>query len=346
LIAQAPLGNAAIFALGGGGALGGGTAVTGSDVDPAMHFGLGAKYAFDEVVGLRLDLRDNLIQKNQASQGTLVHNPEVLLGIAFSVRAPRPVPPPPPADADGDGVADDKDACVNTPGPQPGGCPDTDGDGFFDDKDACVNEKGSSPCGCPPRDADGDKVIDELDRCPNDPGPIEGCPDPDSDRDGVLGAADRCPDKPETKNGFEDADGCPDELPERVKQFTGVIKGIEFDRGTEKIRPVSASALDGAASVLAEFNSLRVLITGHTDTDGGRDYNVDLSQRRAESVKAYLVGKGIAEDRIETRGAGPDEPIADNKTAAGKQKNRRIEFKLIDEAKRPDEAKSPEKGQP
>jgi OOP family OmpA-OmpF porin len=304
--------------------------VTGSDVDPEMHFGLGAKYAFDEVVGLRLDLRDNLIQKNEASQGTLVHNPEVLLGIAFSVRSPRPVPPPPPADADGDGVPDDKDACINSAGPKPGGCPDTDGDGFFDDKDACIDEKGSAPCGCPPRDADGDKVIDELDRCPNDPGPMEGCPDPDSDRDGVLGAADKCPDKPETKNGFEDDDGCPDELPERVKQFTGVIKGIEFDRGTEKIRPISASTLDGAASVLTEFGALRVLITGHTDSDGGHDFNVDLSKRRAESVKAYLVGKGVAEDRIETRGAGPDEPIADNKSAAGKQKNRRIEFKLLE----------------
>lgn len=330
LIGQLPLGSLSLFALGGGGALGGGTVVTGSDVDPEMHFGLGAKYALDEVVGLRLDLRDTFIQKNNASQGTLTQNPEVLLGIAFSVRPPRPLPPPPPPDADGDGVPDSEDACVHVAGLKPSGCPDTDGDGVTDDKDACVNEKGSAPCGCPPRDSDGDKVIDELDRCPNEPGPIEGCPDPDPDHDGILGAQDRCPNEPETKNGFQDDDGCPDELPERVKQFTGVIKGIEFDRGTEKIRPISASALDGAASVLNEFVALRVLITGHTDSDGNRDFNLDLSRRRAESVKAYLVGKGISEDRIETRGAGPDEPIADNKTAAGKQKNRRIEFKLLE----------------
>jgi OOP family OmpA-OmpF porin len=183
-------------------------------------------------------------------------------------------------------------------------------------------------------------VIDELDRCPREAGPIEGCPDPDADRDGVPVPADRCPDKPETKNGFDDADGCPDEVPEKIKKFTGVIQGIEFDRGKETIRAISASTLDGAASILEEYPNLRVLISGHTDTDGSREFNLDLSRRRAESVKAYFVGKGIDATRIETLGAGPDQPIADNKTAAGKQKNRRIEFKLIDEAQ------SPEKGQP
>jgi hypothetical protein len=74
------------------------------------------------------------------------------------------------------------------------------------------------------------------------------------------------------------------------------------------------------------------MISGHTDSDGTRDHNLDLSKRRAESVKAYFGSKGIAADRIETRGAGPDEPLADNKTKAGKQKNRRIEFKLIEGA--------------
>jgi OOP family OmpA-OmpF porin len=172
--------------------------------------------------------------------------------------------------------------------------------------------------------------VDELDRCPNEPGPIEGCKDNDPDRDGVVGDADKCPNKPETTNGFEDGDGCPDVVPEKVKQFTGVIQGIEFDRNGEKIRPGSTGTLDNAVLVLKEYPSLRILVSGHTDTDGSREFNVELSQKRANAVKAYLVNKGIDASRIETRGVAFDEPIADNDTKEGKQKNRRIEFKLLE----------------
>ena len=207
---------------------------------------------------------------------------------------------------------------------------DSDSDGVFDDKDACPTEPGKAPCGCPFHDADGDKVIDELDKCPDVSGPIEGCPDSDADHDGIVGADDKCPTQPETKNGYEDSDGCPDEVPEKVKKFTGVIKGIEFDLGKETIRPGSFGVLDGAAFVLNEYPSLRVMISGYTDDVGSRDKNLELSLKRANSVKAYFVDKKIDAGRIETRGAGPDEPIADNKTAAGRQKNRRIEFKLLE----------------
>ena len=81
--------------------------------------------------------------------------------------------------------------------------------------------------------------------------------------------------------------------------------------------------------MLKEFPDVRVEISGHTDTDGDRDHNLDLSARRAEAVKRYLVDAGIDGARLQTRGAGPDEPIADNATKAGKAQNRRIEFKLI-----------------
>jgi outer membrane protein OmpA-like peptidoglycan-associated protein len=353
LVGQAPLGAVIPFAVFGAGALGAGSNALGSDSDPAIHFGVGAKVPLDDFLSLRLDLRDTMSQKHNASQGAQTHHPEATLGLSFNLRpgkAPPEAPKPAagPADSDNDGVSDDKDACPAEPGEMANGCPrrDTDGDGFSDDKDACPKQAGSAPCGCSPVDTDGDKVIDELDRCPGEAGPIEGCPDPDADRDGIPVPQDRCPDKQETKNGYEDSDGCPDEIPEVIKKFTGVIQGIEFDRGKETIRPVSTPTLDAALKVLNDYPALRVLISGHTDTDGVRQTNLDLSRRRAESVKAYFVGKGVDSSRIETRGAGPDEPIADNKTAAGKQKNRRIEFKLIDEAKRPDEAKSPEKGQP
>jgi OOP family OmpA-OmpF porin len=329
-IGQAELSSLSLFALVGGGGLGAGSNVTGNDVDPTFHFGVGAKLALDDVLGLRLDLRDTVGQKHLASSGTPAHFPEILLGLSFGVRKPKEAPPPPPPDADNDQILDDKDLCKDVAGPAPDGCPDSDGDGLFDNKDACPNEVGSAPCGCPLRDKDKDLVIDELDKCPDVPGPVGGCPDPDTDHDGIIGDADKCPDKQETRNGFEDDDGCPDVIPEKVRKFTGVIRGIEFDTDTDTIRPVSTSTLDNASLVLTDYPSLRVLITGHTDSDGTREHNLDLSARRAEAVKAYFVGKSVAADRIETRGAGPDEPIADNKTKANKQKNRRIEFKLLE----------------
>jgi OOP family OmpA-OmpF porin len=330
LIGQAPLGSLSLFALFGGGALGAGSNVTGSDVDPTFHFGAGAKLALDDTLGLRLDLRDTVGQKHLESSGTPTHFPEILLGLSFGVRKPKEAPPPPPPDADHDSILDDKDACKDVAGPAPDGCPDSDGDGLFDHKDACPSEAGSAPCGCPIRDKDKDLVIDELDKCPDVPGPVGGCPDPDTDHDGIVGDADKCPDKPETRNGFEDDDGCPDVIPEKVRKFTGVIRGIEFDTDTDTIRPISTSTLDNASLVLTDYPSLRVLVTGYTDSDGTREHNLDLSARRAEAVKSYFVSKGVAADRIETRGAGPDEPIAENKTKAGKQKNRRIEFKLLE----------------
>lgn len=351
LIAQIPGHTITPFAVLGMGGLGGGSREMGSDLDPAVHFGIGAKLALDEFIALRLDVRDTLSQKFDADQGTQTHHPEALLGLSFSLRPTKtraPAQPVGPVDTDRDGFFDPSDRCPTEPGPVEG-CPvrDTDGDGVFDDKDACPSEVGKAPCGCPLRDADGDKVIDELDRCPKEPGPIEGCPDPDADRDGILLPTDRCPDQPETKNSYDDADGCPDEVPEKVRKFTGVIAGIEFDTGKATIRRVSSATLDNAALLFKEFPRLRVLITGHTDTVGEREMNIELSRSRAESVKAYIVSQGIDQTRIETRGAGPDEPIADNKTAAGKQKNRRIEFKLITEAQTPpNEAQAPQKGQP
>lgn len=334
LLLQVPAETFKPFVVVGGGVLGAGSNVTGSDTDRAFHFGLGAKLAFDDFVGVRLDLRDVISAKLSPDDSDVVHNPEVLLGLSFSLdfhsEPERPAPLP---DADGDGVDDSKDRCPDAAGPAPLGCPapaDTDGDGFIDDKDACPNERGEAPVGCPNRDRDKDCVEEPADKCPDEPGVLpDGCPDADPDRDGVPTPADKCPNEPETKNGFQDGDGCPDTLPEKVKKFSGVIPGIVFDLGKATIRPGSARILDEAASVLKEFSTMRVAITGHTDDIGTREKNSELSQQRADSVKAYLVSQGVAAERIDTRGAGPDEPIADNKTAEGRQLNRRIEFKLL-----------------
>ena len=110
---------------------------------------------------------------------------------------------------------------------------------------------------------------------------------------------DKCPNEPETINGFQDDDGCPDEIPEKVKQFTGVIQGINFKVSSADLLPGSNGTLDKAVAVLKEFPELKLEIQGHTDDQplkakGGKFAdNAALSQARAESVKAYFVKKGI-----------------------------------------------------
>ena len=305
IIGQYPGKRIVPFALLGAGRMGVISNSMGSDGDPLFHFGVGVKAPLTESLLARFDIRDNMAQKHGASDGTLCNSWEVLLGVSMTLGRPQPPPPKVVEDTDGDGLVDRVDKCPLEAGVGADGCPlkDSDGDGVMDNEDKCLDIKGVPPDGCPStRDSDGDGLIDSKDKCPN--------------------AA-------ETKNGFEDADGCPDEIPAQVKEFTGVIQGIEFDRDKATIRPTSSAALDKSAAVLTEYPSLRVLITGHTDNTGTRDKNVQLSKERAESVKAYLVGKGVEPSRIEAKGAGPDEPIDSNVTAAGRQRNRRIEFKLL-----------------
>jgi hypothetical protein len=216
-VVQLPTSSIAPFVLVGGGALGANGDSIGNDMDPAVHFGLGAKAALDEFLSLRLDLRDTMSQKSDAENGRQTHHPELLLGLTFTLDRTRPEPSLPP-DADGDGLADAQDQCPNQAGFRPDGCPvrDSDGDGVADASDSCPAAAGPTPTGCPPpTDADRDEVPDDRDRCPQQPGqPPDGCPDPDPDGDGSVGDADRCPNQPETINGYQDEDGCPDQLPE------------------------------------------------------------------------------------------------------------------------------------
>lgn len=351
LIAQLPTPVVQPFALVGGGRLGMQSDVFGTDDDPAFHFGVGAKANLHRRVSVRLDLRDNITQ--QRLETSTAHHFEVLGGVSVVLGRP----PAKPADSDRDGVINLQDLCPMEPGVLPDGCPirDADGDGFLDTDDACPSEVGVAPNGCPVRDTDGDTVLDNQDECPSTPGVAPtGCPDSDgdgildrgdqcpnqpgiapegcpadSDGDGFLDESDGCPNEPETVNGFEDSDGCPDEVPELVQQFTGVMEGISFASSQTQIRPASLPLLERAAAVLLEYPKLRVRIVGHTDSSGGHDLNVELSQARADSVRAFLVEQGVEAQRIGTQGMGPDEPIADNATAAGRGKNRRIEFILL-----------------
>jgi len=256
----------------------------------------------------------------------------------------------PDPDNDGDGFLDADDKCPNEAEVKNGfsdddGCPDgdKDGDGIEDAKDKCVdkpeNKNGFEDTdGCPDDpDTDGDGIVDTKDKCPKEPETKngfedeDGCPDslPDADKDGIPDKDDKCVKEPETKNGYEDADGCPDKVPEKLKKFTGAIKGIEFEVGSATILPGSFKTLDNAIKVLQEFKDTRVEISGHTDSTGDAELNKKLSADRAASVKTYFVEKGMDPGRIDTIGYGPDKPVGDNATKAGKAKNRRIEFRLL-----------------
>jgi outer membrane protein OmpA-like peptidoglycan-associated protein len=347
---QAPFWSIVPFVLGGVGYWSVMNNESGNDTDPAFHYGGGAKINVTNNFAVRVDVRDTIT--NQRPVGDYPHNIEALAGANLvlgrhiskdsdddgwvdeldqcPLEAGNVANGCPIRDTDGDGIPDLDDQCVREKGAAPTGCPvlDTDQDGINDASDQCVNEKGGLPTGCP--DADLDGVLDINDKCPAVPGVApDGCL-VDADGDGVLGANDLCPDKAETKNGFEDADGCPDQIPDAIKNFMGVIAGIEFDNGKDAIRPASDAALDRALSVLKEYPSLRIQVIGYTDDRGKRDYNLDLSQRRAEAVRSHLVSRGVDAQRIESRGAGPDQPIAPNDSPTGRQRNRRIEFKILE----------------
>jgi outer membrane protein OmpA-like peptidoglycan-associated protein len=325
------------------------------DTDESFHYGVGLKLFVTKSIAVRLDLRHYL--PPSSTDESFTNDFEGLLGIslrfgdkkepAVVVVQPEPEPEPEPVDTDGDGIYDDKDTCPKDAEDKDGfedtdGCPDIDNDkdGMKDPEDKCPNEAETvngvdDEDGCPEVDNDNDGLVGSADKCPDvaeDKDGFQdddGCDDPDNDGDGVMDALDQCPTEMETKNGYKDEDGCKDEVPKALKKFTGVIKGINFKVGSDLIAKGSFPLLDRAAKVLTDFPDVKVEISGHTDSDGSRDMNLDLSARRAESVKNYMVGKGIAAERIFSVGYGPDKPIADNTKKKGKALNRRTEFRLM-----------------
>jgi outer membrane protein OmpA-like peptidoglycan-associated protein len=243
-------------------------------------------------------------------------------------------------DKDGDGIADKDDLCPDVPGlAQFQGCPDTDGDGIMDPKDSCVTVPGLAIYdGCP--DTDGDSIPDPKDSCVTDKGPIEfhGCPD--TDGDGLINKNDSCP----LVAGPISNNGCPvvqkvekpkepvkvELTKEEEEVINKVFNNLEFETGKATIRESSFASLDELAKLLVKKPNFKLLIDGHTDNVGKAAYNMKLSQNRANSVKTYLVNKGIDASRITSKGYGLTKPIASNKTPEGRQKNRRVEFTIVE----------------
>jgi len=187
-----------------------------------------------------------------------------------------------------------------------------------------------------PADTDGDGVIDTLDRCPGTPKGVavdkDGCP-LDSDKDGVYDYLDKCPGTP--IGTMVDIYGCPGSVapapkpapaPAPAKKCDPIVLGVKFDTNKADIKPVYHNELKKVGDFLKENPKAKGTIEGHTDSIGGKAYNAKLSQRRAESVRNYIIKNfGIDAGRIAAKGFGLIKPVADNKTKAGRTQNRRIE---------------------
>lgn len=236
-----------------------------------------------------------------------------------------------PVDSDGDGVADYLDKCPDTPDDvkvDSVGCPfDTDGDGVPDYLDKCSNTPEGvnvDSLGCP-IDTDGDGIFDYLDKCPNTPEGVKvdslGCPI-DTDGDGVPDYLDNCPEEA----GVDSNKGCPEINMKQV--FKKALTGIQFETGKTVIKRSSYPILNDIAKIMKNNPSYKLYIVGHTDNVGNPKWNKKLSLGRANSVKNYLKRKGVAASRMETSGLGDTMPIKTNKTAAGRAKNRRVEFEV------------------
>lgn len=233
---------------------------------------------------------------------------------------------------------------------------DSDGDTIPDNQDKCpfAGRVGFiDEFGCPP-DADGDTVPDYMDLCPNEGGRVDknGCPikPKDTDGDTILDDVDQCPTEPETFNGYEDEDGCPDNDPNALVEMAegkiNIKEQVFFETSKAIIKPESFELLNQVAQLLVDNPHVgNVTVEGHTDSRGKYKLNMKLSQARAESVMNYLVEHGVAAERLNAIGYGPDRPIDTNDTKEGRAKNRRVEFVVIglpEDAKTPTEEATPD----
>ncbi len=262
-------------------------------------------------------------------------------------------------DQDNDGVADKYDECPKDSGSvDRKGCPDDDGDGILNKFDECPLVFGSKITkGCP--DFDKDSVADKYDDCPKVAGPVQlkGCPDtdgdgiidkndscakepgpaatigcPDTDNDGIADKYDNCP----TEAGTIENGGCPALDPslvvlsvEEKKVLNEAFSNLEFETGTAKISAKSLESLVSLAELLSAKPAYKLEIAGHTDNVGKEASNLKLSRSRALAVKTFLTSKGVDASRLKAEGFGSKKPVAENNTAEGRQRNRRVEFKIV-----------------
>ena len=178
---------------------------------------------------------------------------------------------------------------------------DTDGDGVPNTEDNCPTIEGvATNFGCP-NDTDGDGIADADDRCPAEPGVAAslGCP------------ASTAPDDAEVKRVLDAA-----------------ISGVKFNSSSSVLTARSREVLRTVAKLMKDYPDTTLEIRGHTDSSGLPDSNLRLSMQRARSCAAFIASQGINNDRLKAYGLGATEPLADNGSAFGRERNRRVEFIL------------------
>ena len=294
-----------------------------------MPFGAGLQVNFSDAVFMHMNTsyRAPITSKGN---NNLFH----AIGFSLPIKERKAVPPPPPPapeppkDKDGDGVLDADDACPDVAGLAAlRGCPDADKDGIADKDDKCPQQAGVARYnGCPVPDSDKDGINDEEDKCPQKAGVARynGCPVPDTDGDGVNDEEDKCP----SVAGIAANAGCPEVKEEIKTKVEFAARNILFTTGDYQISKKSYAPLNEVAKILKDNPTLQLDVEGHSDNTGDAAKNQTLAENRAAAVKAYLVAQGIEAGRLASAGFGQDRPVADNKTAAGKAQNRRVELKL------------------
>jgi len=307
-----------------------------------MHAGIGVEYRLAHHWSTRLSLRySHIFDQRFDNLGTGDINDRILrFGVSINYLGTKQ------KDSDGDGIIDRHDAAP-LQAEDFDGFQDEDGIPDYDnDQDGVPDSRDAEPLipedrdgfedddGIPDPDNDWDGIPDHLDQAPNEPEDFDGFqdedgkPDLDDDSDGIADLLDQCKKEAETYNQYRDDDGCPDEVPPPLaaRGERLVLQGVNFAVGSADLTPDSYARLDQVYESLYLHPDLLVEIRGHTDSSGSDAINDALSLARAETVRKYLINKGIDSHRISAVGMGSKEPIADNASEAGRAKNRRIEF--------------------
>ncbi|MBX7093626.1 MAG: OmpA family protein [Flavobacteriales bacterium] len=253
-------------------------------------------------------------------------------------------------DTDGDGIPDPKDDCPTTPGlTEFNGCPDTDGDGVRDIDDKCVAIPGPiRNFGCPEKKLQmlnsANAMLEEVNV---EDGKFNFTKDIDKKtyKFRLLGTAvdtitevyitgPNLRGKVANKKGqyfMFPQEAAPVELTaEEAAVVKKAFDNLEFATGKDIIKAESLPSLEELAALMKKYPGWKLKIEGHTDNVGNREKNLNLSKKRAEAVKKYLVSKGVQATRFDVKYFGPDRPIAPNDTEEGRQKNRRVEMTIVE----------------
>ena len=286
--------------------LGGETLLSGSsdmdtpDTDPLFYAGVGAKVNLKDELSVRADFRAGLMASREDSTTSLL---EFFVGVEYRLGSVKP--------------ARTSSYANETASREP----DTiDGVAVTDDVCSATSAKGASSkkaaLNAEKTDSDGDGIFSDVDKCPDQPEDKDafededGCPDPDNDKDGILDTVDQCPQEPENINKVKDEDGCPDkDAPEELAGLYGVIEGVTFKRRKAVLVKSSEAELNKIYDVLKDHPNLKIEIAAHTTAKGPKRRRKKLSSDRAETIKWYLVAKGLNLDMLVAKGYGSDEPL-------------------------------------